>query len=166
MEEKLYQFAGAYKRTAIKIQSYEKYNTLSLLSSDDTPLKKNPTFYIKEGKKLFDIVQFNDSMNFAISTKFKMLLEKNKFTGWSSFPIKIDAVTEQYYAFMNVSKAGPILNLEALNNYETEFTEFDVSSWDGSDIFHLKDTLLNVCTEKVKMIIEDADISNIEIKPL
>ena len=165
METQFYQFDGAYKKGAIKIQSKFEYDTMALLD-DECPLIKHSSFYIKEGNKLFDIIQFNDSFSFAISKHFKTVLESNNITGWSCFPIKIDNLKEEYFAFQIKSFAGPILNLEAVNNYETENSEFDISTWDNSGIFNLEDTLLKICTEEVKNIFEKAKLSNIEISPL
>jgi hypothetical protein len=165
MEKKFYIINDAFKKGAIKIQSKAKYNTFDVLR-EGSPLKSENTFYIDCGKKLFDIIRFSDSPNIAISKKVKAILEESGFTGWGSFPIKIEGVLEEYYAFQVLSKAGPILNLEAVNNYETEFSEFDINTWDGSDIFNLEATLLKVCTQKVKDALEAAKITNLEIRPL
>ncbi len=163
--DNLYKFGGAYKRSSIKIHTDLEYNTLELLN-EETLLLKAPSFYVFQGKKEFDILQFSHSSCFAISEKLKSILEDNQITGWSCFPINIKGIENKYFAFQNLSKAGPLTNLEALNNYETEFREFDINTWNGSDIFHLKDTLLNVCTERVKSIFESSKITNIEILPL
>ena len=160
-----YRFAGAHKKSAIKIQSEVKYNTLDILQSDSLLIQNN-VFNLDYGKKLFDILQFSDSSNFAISKRVKELLEINNITGWACFPIVIRGISEAYFAFQTLSKAGKILNLEKVNNYETENCEFDISTWDGSDIFNLEETLLSVCTPRVKEILEKAGVTNIEFKPL
>ena len=54
-------------------------------------------------------------------------------------------------------------NLEAVNNYETDYREFDTETWDGSDIFNLQNTLLNVCTARVKELLESTKITNKQI---
>lgn len=165
MDNIFYRLDGAYKKNAIRIQPTENYDTLKIMDKS-TLLNSNTKFNIIEGKKQFDILQFNDSSNFAISEKVKDLLENNNVTGWGFFPIKIEGITESYYAFQNLGKAGRILNLDAINNYETKYREFDIRTWDGSDIFNLENTLLNVITYRVKELLESAKITNLEILDL
>ena len=160
-----YKFNTENKKGAIKIKPNLEYNTLSVIGIDSS-LMKNCVFKIVSGNNWFDLIRFDDSLNFAISKLLKELLENNAVTGWSCFPIEIHDCEREYYVFQNTSKAGAILNLEALNNYETENIDFDVSTWDSSDIFNLDKTLLNVCTERVKNILEKAKIRNIEFRPL
>lgn len=160
-----YRFGGAYKKSAIRIQSEIKYNTLDILYTDSPLIQKN-VFYIDRGKKIFDILEFSDSSNFAISKKVKELFEVNNITGWACFPIIIKGISEEYFGFQTLSKAGRILNLEAVNRYETENREFDINTWDGSDIFNLEETLLSVCTPRVKEILEKSKVTNLEFKTL
>lgn len=165
MNINFYRFNGAYKKGAVRIAPLAKYNTLKILD-DDTELNAETVFQVKVGVKMFDIIQFFDSMSFAISEKVKDLLEANNVTGWKCFKIKIEGINENYYAFQNLAKAGPILNLEAINNYEAENREFDLNTWDGSDVFNLENTLLNVITLRVKNILEENKVTNIRILPL
>lgn len=165
MNTTFYKFKGAWKKDVIRIQSFVEYNTLALISKD-SPLVQNSKFKINQGNKLYDIIHFNDSQNFAISQKVKDILESNEFVGWDCFPILIEDINEKYFAFQNISEAGPILNLDAINRLETDRREFDVKSWNGSDIFHLRDTLVNVCTEKVKEVLSKAKITNLDISYL
>lgn len=165
MSTTFYKFKGAWKKDVIRIQSLVEYDTLSLISQD-SPLVQNSKFKIKQGSKLYDIIHFNDSQNFAISQKVKDILETNEFIGWDCFPILIEDINEKYFAFQNISEAGPILNLDAINRLETDRREFDIKSWNGADIFHLQDTLVNVCTGKVKEILVRENISNLDISPL
>lgn len=165
MENQFYRFRSEHKKGVYRIQPIEEYDTLDFLGIE-CPLIENNKFTIKMGTKVFDILPFNDSSNFSISKRVKDLLEQNQIKGWSCFPIVINGINGEYFAFQNLSKAGPITNLEAVNNYETENYEFDVNTWNGSDIFHLEDTAINVCTRKVKEILEKAKITNLEILPL
>jgi hypothetical protein len=160
-----YRFNAKDEDNCIRIRASVSYKTLQLIG-DDSLLIENNVFSIAEGNKLFDILQFIDSSNFAISSKIKELLEFNKVTGWSCFPIFITGIEEQYYVFQNKGKAGPILNLAEINNYKTVFREFDINTWDRSDIFNLERTLVNACTSRVKSILELANVTNIEILPL
>jgi hypothetical protein len=165
MIERFYRFRPADEKDCLRIQASVKYDTLDLIRQD-SPLTKSNDFTIAAGKYTNDIIQFDDSLNFAISKRLKLLLENNNVYGWSSFPINIKGLNEAYFAFQVISVAGPILNLDAVNNYETEFREFDINTWDGKEIFSLKDTLLNVCTERVKDMFMRSNITNIKIMPL
>jgi hypothetical protein len=158
METMFYSFGAADEKGCVRIKSKMKYNTLDIIRKD-SPLVKFNEFTVARGKKWFDIVQFDDSVNFAISKKTKDVLESNSVTGWGCFPIEISGAPHAYFAFQIFGIAGPILNLEARNNYEADYVEFDLASWDGSDIFNLKDTLHSACLPKVKQILEDAGIT-------
>lgn len=165
MKKQFYMFGDAMKKGAITVQSKVKYDTLSLIEEDNILIKNNE-FYMDSGKKFFDVIRFADSLNLAISEKLKKILEENKISGWKCFPIHIENQTEKYYVLQIISKAGPILNLEQVISYEAENREFDLNTWDESDIFTLENTLLFVCNEKVKELFKKNKISNIEINPL
>lgn len=157
-----YRFRPEDKKGCIRIKAGIEYDTLKLIA-EESPLIKSNQFTVAAGSKWFDLVQFEDSMNFAISEKMKEALTQNHISGWDCFPIVIERAPQKYFGFQTLGGAGPILNLEALNNYETDVTEFDLSTWDGSDIFSLEETLLHACTPKVKQVLEKAEISNLEM---
>lgn len=165
MKKIFYTFNSSGKRGVLQIQSEIKYPTLFILG-EDTELKKNNRFGVDKGNKKFDLIEFADSCHFAISQKFKDCLDTNQIKGYDTFELVIDDVNEKYYGFQNTIEAGPILNQDDLMEMKTESIEFDLSTWDGSEIFHLKDTLLHICTERVKNIIEENKLTNIEFKPL
>ena len=162
-----YNIDTSIKLDCIRISPTTDYDPRYVLNKN-TELKVKNNFIKSEGKKWYDTIPFLDAANFAISNKFKSVLEENNITGWSSFPICINNYEkEDYYAFQIISKrAGKILNLEKLNNYEDEYIKFDLESWDGSDIFTLEKTGITACTEKVKTIIEQNNLSNIEARLL
>lgn len=162
MDKEFYRFRPEDKKGCVRIRANVSYDTLTIID-EDTPLKRVSEFKVVKGKKWFDLIQFEDSLNFAISERLKNILQAHKFTGWKCFPIEIEQAIQNYFVFQNVGKAGPILNLDALNNYETDITEFDLNTWDRSDIFNLKETILNACVPSVKHVIEQNKITNIEI---
>ncbi|MEM6723780.1 MAG: hypothetical protein AAF598_07055 [Bacteroidota bacterium] len=117
-----------YSRSPIKIQALTSYDTLAPLD-EHSILIKNNRFKVDFGKKWFDLLQFADSFQFAISKRMKHLLEEKECTGWSCFPIQIENHPDkEYYAFYVTAKVGKIQNLEALNNYETDQHEFDLNT--------------------------------------
>lgn len=144
------------------VSAYSGYYFLDM----NTHLATENNFIIQKGTKAFDLLPFDDSSNFAISEKFRNLLIDEQVSGCAFFPIHIRGLALPYYVFIHTSHAGPILNLDALNSYETEHIEFDKTTWDGSDIFYLKDTTVNVCVQRIKQLIEKHKLTNIRLKPL
>ena len=102
-----------------------------------------------------------------ISDRFHQALVEAEITGWSDYKVEIEGSEDrQYHGFIVDGKAGPILNLDALNNFEADRTKFDLKSWDGSDIFNLKGTLIVACTERVANIIRKFKFTNVELEEL
>jgi hypothetical protein len=165
MINKFYRFRSDDKRSAVEIETKVPFKTGSYIPLDSEMVINN-IFVIGAGKKFFDIAGFVDSFeHFAISKRFKDLLEMNKVKGWACFPIIIKGTSEEYFVFRPTFEAGPILNLEKVNRYE-EPLKFDISTWDGSGIFTLKNTTTIICTEEVKKLIENAKITNISFREL
>lgn len=165
MNNDFYLIESANKRGAIRIEPTIEYDGLSMLDKT-SPLILNNHFIIASGNISYDLLEFADSSFFAISEKFRSILELNKVEGWNCFPIRIENLDDKYFGIYIESQAGPILNLNEVNNFEVEHCEFDESSWDGCDIFTLKDTLLVVCSEKVKDLLEFNKLSNVRFSPL
>lgn len=149
----------AHKKSEVEIESLEKYDLY-----EDIPIiaKKHNNFKVYKGSKYFDLIGLVDPWNIAISEKFKNLLEENNITGWKCYPIIIQETKLKYYIFEVIGKAGLISDLDEDGDRVYGTTEVEISTWDGSDIFHIGDTATRVCTLKVKEIIEKAKISNIE----
>ncbi len=163
--ENFFRFRSKHLLNVLRIQSIIEYNTMDFISYNSILIANNQ-FKIQSGNIVCDLLPFNDSSNFAISERVKNILEENFITGWGCFPIEIFGLNEKYFGFQYLSKAGKILNLQALNSYETESIEFEIDSWNGSDIFHLEDTAINVMVPRVKEILESAGFTNLEILPL
>ena len=85
-------------------------------------------FTTNKGHKLFDILPFTDSLNFAVSAD----------------PIQTDESQENYFLQWATSITGEIINNEDADR------RFAPSTWDSTDIFGLKDTLITACTERLK----------------
>lgn len=130
---------------------------------ENNEFRKSKLFVKESGVIFYDILRFTDSGNFAISNKVKKILEENDISGWSCFPIEIENYpNERYFAFQLTSKrAGKILNLEALNNYEEDCIKFEKSTWDGSDLFTLDNTATVICTPRIKELFEKEKITNV-----
>lgn len=156
----------SYGRSPVKIEAFIEYDTLENISLNSPLIENNKFKYIK-GTKWFDFLPFNNSFDFAVSKNVKDTLEENNITGLSFFPILIENHEDKhYFCFAVTSIAGKILNLEKLNDYEDDYTEFDINTWDGSDIFNLNETGIFVCTKRVKDILTKKKFTNVEFKIL
>jgi len=158
------EFYSGEKRGRIIIAP--KYNLEVMpynLIGADTILKENNDFTITKGTKLYDVLEFDEHFcNFAISEKFKTVLDGLNISGWDCFPINIEGITEQYYCFQSIGYIGPILNLDEVNDSLGDLKrQVNFKSWDKSDIFSVERTLLRFCTKRVADEIKKAKITNI-----
>ncbi len=168
MTQEFYKFDAkiSYGRSSVTIEADTEFDTLAHIDKSSELLKKN-SFRVIKGKKWLDILPFNNSTHFAISDRFKQIIDDNNLTGLKTFPISIQGHTEKCYnALIITSIAGAIQNLEQLNNYEEENIRFDLDTWDGSDFFTLKDTLIFACTKQVAELLKKHKLTNLEIEEL
>ena len=154
-----YKIDCQYKRGCIHIESDTEYDFRKFFSFQDNDIS-NSKFKIARGGKFLDLIPFNTSLHFAVSNKMRNIIIENHINGIDFFPIRINDLAD-IWGIVPISAAGKIENLERLNNLEDETIEFNISSWDGSDIFYLQDTLCLICTQKVKEILEYNKIMNI-----
>ena len=158
-----YKIDCQYKRGCIHIESDTEYDFRKFFSFQDNDISKSK-FKIARGGKFLDLIPFNTSLHFAVSNKMRNIIIENHINGIDFFPIRINDLAD-IWGIVPISAAGKIENLERLNNLEDETIEFNISSWDGSDIFYLQDTLCLICTPKVKEILEYNKITNISFTP-
>lgn len=164
MEKKLYSFGTYEKRGAVEIETNVPFETGRHIPFNSEMVVNN-IFKISKGKIFYDIAGFVNSFeHFAISKRFKQLLVNNNVKGWTCFPIIIKGSDIEYFVFQPTSTAGEILNLREVNNYTEKNRRIDYSSWDGSEIFTLKNSTHIVCTEEVKQLLEKAGITNIDFQ--
>ncbi len=136
---------------------------------------RDPNFYVSGGKRWSDFVQLDGWGSYAVSDRFRQVLEDNFCRRWNYFPINIIDTEQQYHIIYDLFKAGPILNSdekysvtdptdeELLSQaFEPPFraTIFDISTWDGSDIFSY-----NVCTPEVIRLLEKHKIKGYYTRP-
>ena len=161
-----YRISSDRKKGAVCIEANIKYDDMEIFYNPKKIVENN-VFKIYKGNKFFDLIEYCDPLNFAISEKLKEKLEENKITGWSCYPIVIDGSNEKYYGFQVTGRAGTVTNLDEDGFIPMEDIEFDINTWDGSDIFNLEDAGgIKVCTPRVKEILENAKMTNIEFSPL
>ncbi len=161
--DKFYYFSLERKKDEALIESIQEYDPMHLKRAD---LKPNEPFLLKksEGKVFYDVVGYQDTANFAISEKLHTLLLDNDITGWNSYEIKIQDKDEKYYGFQVTGRCGN-LKEPPEEGFYTGY-KFDYDSWDGSDFFSPNETTMLFCTEKVRMILLDHHITNVELEDI
>lgn len=115
---------------------------------------------IDEGSKSFPILRLQDPFNFLISEHLLNKLLKENITGWTSFEVNIEGIDEKYFCFQITGKSGSIERPNKAG-FITGM-KFDLSTWDGSDLFIPEGTMTIFCTKKVKVFFEKNKITNIE----
>lgn len=153
----------AHKKSAVEIESLVKYD---IYSDIPTILRNNNSFRVFKGSNFYDFIGLVDPWNLAISEKFKNILEKNRITGWKAHPIEIEGVNLNYFILEIIGKAGIIRKYDEDGDRIYGTTEVDVSSWDGSNLFHIGDTGIRVCTINLIDLIEKEEITNVEFEDL
>jgi hypothetical protein len=152
----------AHKRSQILLKSKVKYDMFS--KGLDEFIVKNNIFSINEGKKFFDYIGDQGPLQF-MSEKFKNLIEDNNIKGIQFYPIIINGTDFKYYYYKE-NQCSSIYDKDEDGDRIYGTFKVDMASWDGSDIFYLKDSGATVCNTRVKEIIEKAKISNVEFQDL
>lgn len=116
---------------------------------------------IKLGDYIYDILSFDDGVNMVISEKLYQLLNDNNITGWQTYPVNIKDVTETYYGFQITGRSGKLIEPKEPGFYKE--VKFDIATWDGSDFFSPERTHLRFMTPKLKKLLEDNNVTNIDI---
>jgi hypothetical protein len=170
MQHNFFRFRAATKHAAAEVQSEHCYNFDDFFKKE-LPTDRDDTCKIVKGnrKRLYDFIQFYgkdyEGWHFAISDKAKKVFEENNITGWSSFPISIAECDKQYHVLCVTSNVGQLLKKDvSLILYGGN--EFDIETWDGSDIVNPENTGTTLCTARVKEVIEQNKLTNAKFKPL
>lgn len=120
------------------------------------------------GKKLYDIIAFNDGVNAVISDKLFVLLKRNKITGWKTYPVSIKGVEQNYHGFQVIGKSGKLIEPKKQNEDDFSYSglTFDSETWDGSDFFSPAETVARFISPRLRQLLEENKITNIDIENL
>ncbi len=158
--ETFYDVAIERENDEALIQSLEEYDERKLRRGEFTPFKPFE-MEITEGKKLYDIVGFQDTSNFAITERLYFLFKKHQITGWKGYEIRIKGIHEKYYGFQVTGRCGKLHEPKEAGFY-TGY-KFDHNTWDKLDFFSPDNTALLFCTKKVEELFRKNKITNIEL---
>lgn len=127
-------------------------------------LGHNNLFHIDEGDVFHDFIGDQGPLRF-ISDNFKGLLENNGVKGVSFIPIKIYGSRLQYYAMLE-TQIDSICEHDSDGDHIYGTFQIDFTSWNGEELFYLKDSGAIVCSLRVKELIERHNISNVSFEGL
>jgi hypothetical protein len=163
MDKKFYCLEFSEKKGGATLKAFMKDNFHDTFLNN-TEVKNCIETEIVLGNKLFDYNSFSDGINCVISKPFRDLLVENNITGWKTYNVNIKGVKEEYFGFQITGKSGELVEPVARGFY-TGY-KFDYGTWDGSDFFSPEGTTLRFITEKVKGIIDNNKIANVDVKEI
>ncbi len=151
------------RKRQVRLQAEVAYDPF-LIFPNLQHVKDNNIFHIDEGDVFYDFIGDQGPLRF-ISDKFKNLLENNEVKGVSFIPIKINGSRLQYYALVETQ-------IDSICEYDSDGDriygtfQIDFTSWNGEELFYLKDSGAMVCSLRVKELIVRNNISNVSFENL
>ncbi len=158
---------------------YEK----RLLIANGTWRPEQPLKFVQHmGNRKTDFLLCGISVVNLISHRFQDLLLSNQFTGWTNFSVDIQlkdgAPLNGFHGLSITGRCGPIDNskserktipakwpaVQAIPAWYGLY--FDLSTWDGRDLFMPEGTGYIFITEAVKSALEEAKLSNLHFDKL
>ena len=168
MKTKLFYAFDVNSWRGAKIEPLMKHSTFEWLT-EYSPIVSDARYRKVRGNQLCDLLVYATGIPiFLISEKFRNILDENGFNGYKCFPIKsIEGVEATYYGWLNTNESGFVSKIYPANymNTNPEYLVFNLKTWKNYNIFHLKDTLWNICTPEVKSILEKHKITNLKFIP-
>ena len=158
--EAFYDFGIERKKDEALIESFVEYDQQKIMKAELTP-QEPFEMEISEGKRLYDIVGYQDTSNFAISKRLYDLLQDEKITGWKGYRVMVKERNDSYYGFQVTGKCGK-LNMPKEAGFYTGY-KFDYNTWDKSDFFSPVETALLFCTERVQDLFKKHRITNAKL---
>lgn len=122
------------------------------------------------GKRYDDVIRTGFISLYLISDRFREVLEKNHFTGWKCFPVRIlTKKGEEVHGYQGLSVTGRagIIHWERSEVIQDEYSSYyrrihlDREEWDGSDFFLAKDYWGIFVTKRVKEALLEAKLTNV-----
>lgn len=147
----------------VRLQSEVNYDPFHIFPYLQN-VKDNNVFFIDEGDVFYDFIGDQGPLRF-ISDKFKNLLESNGVKGLSFIPIKIRESKLQYFALVE-TQVNSRCEYDSDDDRIYGTFQIDFTSWNGEEIFYLKDSGATVCSLRVKKLIEDNGITNVSFEDL
>lgn len=129
------------------------------------------------GSKTFDFLNSGYAGLYMVSKKIIELFNNNAISGWSSIPVRIKGYEGyEYYLFTVTGRCSAIDYEKSEASIKAPFTTtgrpveakrglyFDLSSWDGSDVFTPEESMFTFVTEKVEKLLYKNKVTNLIIE--
>ena len=131
------------------------------------------------GKKICDLIAIENPKLFLISEQFKTILDKNRITGWVTYPIKLfDKEGNEifgYYGFSVIGRCGE-LNFKNCELVEKKlvphgplcqfYKGVKIDFWDGSDFCLPKNSTQIIVSPKTAELLKQSKLSNVQLENL
>lgn len=141
---------------------------------------KFPIVYREEngysGKKMRDVLDNRNIVNYLISDRMRDLLINNNITGWKCYEIEMydkkGNIIPGYSGFSTIGKCNSIIKIdygnivERKNAFYAVGAEFEINEWDGSDIFRMGNSGYRIITRKVRDLFKKNKITAIKMDRL
>lgn len=110
----------------------------------------------ESGKKFRDILDNRSRERYLISDRFRHALEESGITGWKCYPIELydkkGNKIDGYHGLSIIGRAGRMQRyerppLELGYSPDSDGCYFDLSTWDGSDMFILEASRFLIVTQ-------------------
>jgi hypothetical protein len=169
----------AFKRGALRVDSRELLESPDAFARGEQTPQEPIDFVSDEGRRSMDLVGTTYATLLLVSPRVIEVLEREGFSGWTTFAVAIDhPETENYAGLAVTGRCGPIR--DALSERITlpppvpggRASEglrglcFQPESWDGSDLFTPANMTAIFVTALVKQALEAARISNVVFRRL
>lgn len=139
-------------------------------------------FHHDEGRRLYDYIGTTWAVLEVVSDRVTSLLDENRFTGWTTYPVEIYAENGEtiagYHGLSVTGRCGPIdETLSPVMTIPPPVPEgeamphriglrFRPDTWDGSDVFTPDGTAFVFVTERVRDALVTAKVTNISLTRL
>ena len=139
-------------------------------------------FFHSEGRDVYDVIWTGFVAVVLVSRRFRDVLERAEFTGWTPYPVKVfDEVGEEIRGYCGLAftgRSGPVDYSRSQKVWRKprykggpKYQEyvglfFKEDRWDGTDLFLPENTAHKIITEKVKNALSKLDIPNVGFERL
>ena len=183
-----YRFKDKYRSVTVQMEQTQEWKWAEpgglweyrmLLTGDYRGAEFPLEFRHYSGKRYDDVLGIGYSSLYLISDRFREVLEKNSFTGWKCFPVRLftkkgEEVTG-YQGFSVTGRAGrvdwgksEIVYIEyptGIQEANYKGVHVDMEQWDDSDIFMPEQRYNSIMmTRKVREALLAEKITNIQFE--
>lgn len=179
--DKIYSLNNAFKRGALHVESNQKLDKKRIFKGQET-VDQQLKFKYHSGSHPQDLIGTTNAWIKLISNKVVKVLNQHGFKGWSTIPALVYSKQQEqidgYHVLRVHGRCGPIDDSKSREVVIPPKSPkgkprkglmglyFDQESWDGSDIFSPEGTGFVFVTEKVKLALEEAEVSNLIFKAI